>query len=99
MALSAPSALTFPIDHAQPGLFDFYWASYVRTDRQAVNPLQRYERHRKWIALFLWAVGILLALLVAIFPGSDAFTIGTPVIIVLVGSAVHLMLASGKAAI
>jgi hypothetical protein len=24
MALSAPSELTFPIDHAQPGLFEFY---------------------------------------------------------------------------
>jgi|SRR5215469_14357478 len=98
MALSAPSALTFPIDHAQPGLFDFYSATYARTGRQAVNPLQRYERRRKWTARFLWAAGILLALLVTLFPGYDAFTIGTPVIVVLVGLAVHLMLASGKAA-
>jgi uncharacterized membrane protein HdeD (DUF308 family) len=66
--------------------------------REAVNPLQRYERHRKWITRFPWAVGILLALLVAIFPGSDAFTIVTPIIIMLVGLAVHRMLASGKAA-
>jgi hypothetical protein len=65
--------------------------------RQAVNPLQRYERRRKWIARFLWAVGILLALLVVLFPGYDAFTIGTPVIVVLVALAVHLMLASDKA--
>ena len=34
---------------------------------------------------------------VVIFPGSDAFAIGAPVIIVLVGLAVYL-LASGKAA-
>jgi len=62
-----------------------------------VNPLQRYERRRKWIARFLWAVAILLALLVVLFPGYDAFTIGTPVIVVLVALAVHLMLASDKA--
>jgi hypothetical protein len=62
-----------------------------------VNPLQRYERGRKRIALFLWAVGILLALLLAIFPGSDAFTILTPVIVVLVALGVHLMLVSDKA--
>jgi hypothetical protein len=65
--------------------------------REAVNPLQRYERRRKSIALFLWAVGILLALLVAIFPGSDALTVGAPVIVVLVALAVHLMLVSDKA--
>jgi predicted nucleic acid-binding Zn ribbon protein len=62
-----------------------------------VNSLQRYERGRKRIALFLWGVGILLALLLVIFPGSDAFTILTPVIVVLVALAVHLMLASDKA--
>jgi hypothetical protein len=39
----------------------------------------------------------LLALLLAIFPGSDAFTILTPVIVVLVALAVHLMLVSDKA--
>jgi hypothetical protein len=61
-----------------------------------VNPLQRYEHRRKWIARFLWAVGILLALLVLMFPGYDALTIGTPVIVVLVGLAVHFMLASDK---
>jgi len=66
--------------------------------REAVNPLQRYERHRKWITRFPWAVGILLALLVVIFAWTDAFTIVTPIIIVLVGLAVHLLLASGKAA-
>jgi hypothetical protein len=38
----------------------------------------------------------LLALLLAIFPGSDAFTILTPVIVLLVALAV-LMLASDKA--
>jgi uncharacterized membrane protein YgaE (UPF0421/DUF939 family) len=63
-----------------------------------MNPLQRYERRRKWIARFLWAVGILLALLVAMFPGYDALTIGIPVIVVLVGLAVRVTLASGKAA-
>jgi hypothetical protein len=63
-----------------------------------MNPLQRYERRRKWIARFLWAAGILLALFLAIFPGHDAFTIGIPVTVVLVGLAVHIMLASGKAA-
>jgi hypothetical protein len=31
------------------------------------------------------------------FPGSDAFTIGAPVIVVLVALAVHLMLVSDKA--
>jgi hypothetical protein len=62
-----------------------------------VNPLQRYERRRKWIALFLWAVGILVALPVAIFPLTDAFTIVTPVIVVLVALAAHLMPASDKA--
>jgi hypothetical protein len=36
-------------------------------------------------------------LLLVIFPGSDAFTILTPVIVVLVALAVHLMLASDKA--
>ena len=61
-----------------------------------MNLLQRYERRRKWIARSLWAVGILLALLVLMFPGYDALTIGTPVIVVLVGLAVHLMLAGGK---
>jgi hypothetical protein len=61
-----------------------------------VNPVQRYECHRKWIAWYLWAVGMLVSLVV-IFPGSDAFAIGAPVIIVLVGLAVCL-LASGKAA-
>jgi uncharacterized membrane protein HdeD (DUF308 family) len=66
--------------------------------REAVNPLQRYERHRKWMTVFLWAVGILLALLVVMFPGYDAFTIGTPVIVVLVALAVHCMLPGGKAA-
>jgi hypothetical protein len=65
--------------------------------REAVNPLQRYECGRKRIALFLWAIGILLALLLAIFPESDAFIILTPVIVVLVALAVHLMLASDKA--
>jgi preprotein translocase subunit Sec61beta len=70
---------------------------YARTGRQAVNPLQRYERHRKSSARFLWAVGILVALLVAIFPWKDAFTIVTPAIVVLVALAVHLMLASDKA--
>jgi preprotein translocase subunit Sec61beta len=39
----------------------------------------------------------LLALLLAIFPESDAFIILTPVIVVLVALAVHLMLASDKA--
>jgi hypothetical protein len=39
----------------------------------------------------------LLALLLGIFPGSDAFTILTPVVVVLVALAVHLMLASDKA--
>jgi hypothetical protein len=62
-----------------------------------VNPLQRYERHRKSIALFLWAVGILVAFPVAIFPLNDAFTIVPPVIVMLVALAVHLMLASDKA--
>jgi hypothetical protein len=38
----------------------------------------------------------LLALLLGIFPGSDAFTILTPVVVVLVALAVHLMLASDK---
>jgi hypothetical protein len=62
-----------------------------------VNPLQRYERRRKSIALFLWAVGILVALSVAIFPLKDAFTIVPPVIVVLVALAVHLMLPIDKA--
>jgi hypothetical protein len=61
-----------------------------------MNPFQRYERHRKWTTWFLWAVGIMLASLVVIFPGTDTFTIGAPVIIVLVGLAVHCMLASGS---
>lgn len=65
--------------------------------RQAVNPLQRYERRRKWTALFLWAVGILVALLVAIVPRKDAFTIVTPVLVVLIALTVHLTLASDKA--
>jgi hypothetical protein len=42
-------------------------------------------------------VGILVALPVAIFPLNDAFTIVTPVIVMLVALAVHLMLASEKA--
>ena len=62
-----------------------------------MNPLQRYERRRKSIALFLSAVGILVALPVAKFPLNDAFTIVTPVIVMLVALAVHLMLASEKA--
>jgi hypothetical protein len=41
---------------------------------------------------------MLLALFLAIFPGHDAFTIGIPVTVVLVGLAVQIMLASGKAA-
>jgi hypothetical protein len=39
----------------------------------------------------------MLALLLAIFPESDAFIILTPVIAVLVALAVHLMLTSDKA--
>jgi hypothetical protein len=39
----------------------------------------------------------LVALLVAIFPWSDAFSIVTPVAVVLVALAVHLMLAIDKA--
>jgi hypothetical protein len=63
-----------------------------------MNPLQRYERRRKWTARSLWAAGILLALLVAMFPGYDALTIGIPVSVVLFGLAVRVMLANGKAA-
>jgi hypothetical protein len=63
-----------------------------------MNPLQRYERRRKWTARSLWAAGMLLALLVAMFPGYDALTIGIPVSVVLVGLAVRAMLANGKAA-
>ena len=63
-----------------------------------MNPLQRYERRRKWTARSLWAAGILLALLVAMFPGYDALTIGIPVSVVIVGLAVRVMLANGKAA-
>jgi hypothetical protein len=44
------------------------------------------------------AVGILLALLIVIFPKAHTFTIGAPVILLLVGLAMHCMLASGKAA-
>jgi hypothetical protein len=62
-----------------------------------MNPLQRYERHQKWTTRFLWAVGILLVMLVVIFPGVDTFAIGAPVIILLVALAVHCMLASGDA--
>jgi uncharacterized membrane protein HdeD (DUF308 family) len=64
----------------------------------SMNLLQRYERQRKWTTWFLWAVGILLALLLVIFPGTDTLTIGAPMIILLVGLAVHCMLASGSAA-
>jgi hypothetical protein len=63
-----------------------------------MNLLQRYERHRKWTAWFLLAIGILLAFLIVIFPKAHTLTIGAPVIIALVGLAVHCMFASGKAA-
>jgi zinc transporter ZupT len=63
-----------------------------------MNLLQRYERQRKWTTWFLWAVGISLALLVVIYAGAHTFTIGAPVIIVLVALAAHCMLAGGNAA-
>jgi len=63
-----------------------------------MNLLQRYERHRKWTAWFLLAIGILLALLIVMFPKAHTFTVGAPVIIGLVGLAVNCMFAGGKAA-
>jgi uncharacterized integral membrane protein len=59
--------------------------------------LQRYERRRRRTTWFLWAVGILLALLVVTCAETHTFTIGAPVILVLVALAVHCMLASGNA--
>ena len=44
------------------------------------------------------AVGILLALLILMFPKAHTFTVGAPVIILLVGLAARCMFASGKAA-
>jgi hypothetical protein len=70
-------------------------AAWSRAKSSDTNPLQRYERRRKWTALFLWAVGILVAL-PTIFLLNDAFTIGTPVIVALVALAV-LTLAGEKA--
>ena len=67
-------------------------------DGTLMNLLQRYERHRKWTAWFLLAVGILLALLILMFPKAHTFTVGAPVIILLVGLAARCMFASGKAA-
>jgi hypothetical protein len=63
-----------------------------------MNLLQRYERHRKWTAWLLLAIGILLAFLILIFPKAHTFTIGAPVIVALVGLAAHCMFASGRAA-
>ena len=60
--------------------------------------LQRYERRRRRTSWFLWAVGILLALLVVTCAETHTFTIGAPVILLLVALAVHCMLASGNAA-
>ena len=64
----------------------------------SMNLLERYERRRRWTTWFLWAVGTSLALLVVICAETHTFTIGAPVIIVLVALAVHCTLASGKAA-
>jgi peptidoglycan/LPS O-acetylase OafA/YrhL len=63
-----------------------------------MNLLQRYERRRKWTAWFLWAVGISLALLVVLCAETHTFTIGAPVIVVLVALAGFCILASGNAA-
>jgi 4-hydroxybenzoate polyprenyltransferase len=63
-----------------------------------MNLLERYERRRRWTTWFLWAVGISLALLVVTCAETHTFTIGAPVILVLVALAGFCMLASGKAA-
>lgn len=77
---------------------DFWEDTLSEAGALDMNLLERYERRRRWTTWFLWAVGTSLALLVVICAETHTFTIGAPLIIVLVALAVHCMLASGDAA-